>query len=332
MSTGNFHGEPLAFAGDMLAIARRRAGRRSPSGAPTGCSTRRSPATCRRSSPRTPAPTPGYMIAQYTAASLVSENKVLAHPASVDTIPTSGNQEDHVSMGWTSVRKLREVVANVRAVLAVEIAGRRPGPRLPGRASPRRARPAAPCYARVRAGRPDDGRGPQRRRTRSRPSTACCAELVAAAEAAVGAPRREPASPGSAAGSPPGWSRSPTIPAALDGARLVGGRRRPSRAQVVCARFADVRDAPLPPAPLARRPDRRLVVVDWPATSTSPASAGSAPASRPARYYQVNLCRVLSAPLPAGADLLGLAGLLARGQPRAVRRRGPAARRPASTW
>jgi histidine ammonia-lyase len=51
----------------------------------------------------------------------VSENKVLAHPSSVDTIPTSGNQEDHVSMGWTSMRKLREVVANVRAVLAVEL-------------------------------------------------------------------------------------------------------------------------------------------------------------------------------------------------------------------
>jgi histidine ammonia-lyase len=61
------------------------------------------------------------MLAQYTAASLVSENKVLAHPASVDTIPTSGNQEDHVSMGWTAARKLREVVANVRTVLAVEL-------------------------------------------------------------------------------------------------------------------------------------------------------------------------------------------------------------------
>jgi histidine ammonia-lyase len=61
------------------------------------------------------------MLAQYTAASLVSENKVLAHPASVDTIPTSGKQEDHVSMGWTGVRKLRDVVGNVRACLAVEI-------------------------------------------------------------------------------------------------------------------------------------------------------------------------------------------------------------------
>ncbi len=63
----------------------------------------------------------GFMLAQYTAASLVSENKVLAHPASVDTIPTSGKQEDHVSMGWTAVRKLREVVANVRTCLAVEV-------------------------------------------------------------------------------------------------------------------------------------------------------------------------------------------------------------------
>ena len=61
------------------------------------------------------------MLAQYTAASLVSENKVLPHPASVDTIPTSGKQEDHVSMGWTSVRKLREVIGNVRTCLAVEI-------------------------------------------------------------------------------------------------------------------------------------------------------------------------------------------------------------------
>src|SRR6476620_4352903 len=70
---------------------------------------------------RNPGTNSGFMIAQYTAASLVSENKVLAHPSSVDTIPTSGNQEDHVSMGWTSMRKLREVVSNVRAVLAVEV-------------------------------------------------------------------------------------------------------------------------------------------------------------------------------------------------------------------
>lgn len=120
MSTGNFHGEPLAFAGDMLAIAAAEL---------ASISERRTdrmldPAFSRDLPAflaREPGTNSGFMIAQYTAASLVSENKVLAHPSSVDTIPTSGNQEDHVSMGWTSMRKLREVVANVRAVLAVEI-------------------------------------------------------------------------------------------------------------------------------------------------------------------------------------------------------------------
>ena len=61
------------------------------------------------------------MIAQVTAAALVSENKVLAHPASVDTIPTSANQEDHVSMGAHAARKAARVVRNVRRMLAIEI-------------------------------------------------------------------------------------------------------------------------------------------------------------------------------------------------------------------
>ena len=120
MTTGNFHGEPLAFAADMLAMALAEL---------ASISERRvdrmlDPAFSRGLPPflAVDAGTnSGYMLAQYTAASLVSENKVLAHPASVDTIPTSGKQEDHVSMGWTSVRKLRDVVANVRSVLAVEI-------------------------------------------------------------------------------------------------------------------------------------------------------------------------------------------------------------------
>jgi histidine ammonia-lyase len=120
MTTGNFHGEPLAFAGDMLAIALSEL---------ASISERRTdrmldPAFSRDLPPflaSDPGTNSGYMIAQYTAASLVSENKVLAHPSSVDTIPTSGNQEDHVSMGWTAMRKLRDVVANVRSVLAVEI-------------------------------------------------------------------------------------------------------------------------------------------------------------------------------------------------------------------
>jgi histidine ammonia-lyase len=61
------------------------------------------------------------MITQYLQAALVAENKVLSHPASVDTIPTSGNQEDHVSMGWGAGRKLLEVLENVRRVVAVEL-------------------------------------------------------------------------------------------------------------------------------------------------------------------------------------------------------------------
>ncbi|MHB9041834.1 MAG: aromatic amino acid lyase, partial [Melioribacteraceae bacterium] len=61
------------------------------------------------------------MIAQYTAASLVSENKVLAHPASVDSIPTSANQEDHNSMGSIAARKCYQILKNVQTVIAIEL-------------------------------------------------------------------------------------------------------------------------------------------------------------------------------------------------------------------
>ena len=63
----------------------------------------------------------GLMLHQYTAAALVSENKVLAHPASVDSIPTSANQEDHVSMGPIAARQARDVVRNVEQVLGLEL-------------------------------------------------------------------------------------------------------------------------------------------------------------------------------------------------------------------
>jgi histidine ammonia-lyase len=120
MISGNFHGEPLAFAADMLAMAlaelasisERRVDRMLDPAFSRGLPPFLAPDAGTNS---------GYMLAQYTAASLVSENKVLAHPASVDTIPTSGKQEDHVSMGWTAVRKLRDVATNVRVCLAVEI-------------------------------------------------------------------------------------------------------------------------------------------------------------------------------------------------------------------
>lgn len=63
----------------------------------------------------------GFMIVQYSAASLVSENKVLAHPASVDSIPSSANQEDHVSMGTIAARKAGEILKNARNVIAMEL-------------------------------------------------------------------------------------------------------------------------------------------------------------------------------------------------------------------
>ncbi len=126
------------------------------------------------------------MIAQYTAASLVSENKVLAHPSSVDTIPTSGNQEDHVSMGWTSVRKLREVVANVRGGARRSRSWPPPRRSTSGPRSPSRARRAAPCTRLVRTQVPtmDADRNVA---VQLAAVDGLLTEIVGAAEAAVGA-------------------------------------------------------------------------------------------------------------------------------------------------
>lgn len=119
LSGGNFHGEPLAFALDFLAIALSALG---------GISERRierlvNPAL-NEGLPPFLAPgaglNSGFMMPQVTAAALVSENKVLAHPASVDSITTSGNKEDYVSMGMTAAVKLRKVLDNTRNVLAIE--------------------------------------------------------------------------------------------------------------------------------------------------------------------------------------------------------------------
>ena len=119
ISGGNFHGEPLAFALDFLAIALT---------ALAGISERRlerlvNPALNEGLPPFLAAGAglnSGFMMAQVTAAALVSENKVLAHPASADSITTSGNKEDYVSMGMTAALKLRQVVANTTHVLAIE--------------------------------------------------------------------------------------------------------------------------------------------------------------------------------------------------------------------
>ena len=119
LSGGNFHGEPIAFVLDFLGIAL---------SALAGISERRlerlvNPALNEGLPPFLAAGAglnSGFMMAQVTAAALVSENKVLAHPASVDSITTSGNKEDYVSMGMTASLKLKRIVENTRNVLAIE--------------------------------------------------------------------------------------------------------------------------------------------------------------------------------------------------------------------
>jgi histidine ammonia-lyase len=120
MSGGNFHGEPLAFQLDYLAIAL---------SALAGISERRidrlvNPALNEHLTPfltNEPGLESGFMMVQVTAASLVAENRVLAHPASTGSITTSGNKEDFVSMGMTSALKLKQIVRNTRTVLALEL-------------------------------------------------------------------------------------------------------------------------------------------------------------------------------------------------------------------
>ncbi|MDO4245599.1 MAG: histidine ammonia-lyase [Deinococcus sp.] len=119
VSGGNFHGQPLAVTIDALKVAVAELG---------SISERRTEQLLNPALSGLPAfLTPqgglnsGLMIAQYTSAALASENKVLAHPASVDSIPTSANQEDHVSMGAHAARQLRAIVQNVGHILAIEL-------------------------------------------------------------------------------------------------------------------------------------------------------------------------------------------------------------------
>ena len=119
ISGGNFHGQPLATAFDLAAIAL------TPLG---GISERRidrmvNPLTSDLPPflTRSPGLESGFMLAQVTAAALASENKVLAHPASIDSIPTSGNKEDFVSMGMGAALKLRPILSNVAGILSIEL-------------------------------------------------------------------------------------------------------------------------------------------------------------------------------------------------------------------
>ena len=119
-SNGNFHGAPVAYVLDFLAIPATDVGSMSERRTDRMLDKARS-----HGLPPFLADDPGVdsglMIAQYTQAALVSESKRLASPASVDSIPSSAMQEDHVSMGWHSARKLRKVVDNLRSILAIEL-------------------------------------------------------------------------------------------------------------------------------------------------------------------------------------------------------------------
>ena len=119
LSGGNFHGEPVALAADVLALAIAEIGALSErriallidatlSGLPSFLV-------------REPGINSGFMMAHVTAAALASENKSLAHPASVDSLPTSANQEDHVSMSTFAARRLGEMTGNTRTIVAIEL-------------------------------------------------------------------------------------------------------------------------------------------------------------------------------------------------------------------
>jgi histidine ammonia-lyase len=120
ISGGNFHGEPLALALDFAKIAVAELGSISERRTALLLDARLSgglpPFLIAASGTNS-----GMMLYQYTAAALVSENKVLAHPASVDSIPTSANQEDHVSMGSISARHARAILGNVERVVGIEL-------------------------------------------------------------------------------------------------------------------------------------------------------------------------------------------------------------------
>jgi histidine ammonia-lyase len=118
-SGGNFHGEPIAFVLDFMSIALAELG---------NISERRIERLLNPSLSNLPAfltrnggLNSGFMIAQYTAAALTSENKLLAVPASVDTISVSADQEDHVSMGMNAANKLSRLITNLTQVLAIEL-------------------------------------------------------------------------------------------------------------------------------------------------------------------------------------------------------------------
>jgi len=156
-SNGNFHGEPLAFACDFLAIASAEVGAIAERRVDRLLDPHRSAGLPAFLAPM-PGVNSGLMLAQYTAAALVAANRLLANPASTDSVPTSGMQEDHVSMGWGAALKLRQVLANLSQILAVELVCAARGLELRAPLEPARATAAVRGLVSDRTG----GAGPDR--------------------------------------------------------------------------------------------------------------------------------------------------------------------------
>jgi histidine ammonia-lyase len=183
-SNGNFHGEPLAFAADFLAIAAAEVGAIAERRVDRLLDPHRS-AGLPPFLAAEPGVNSGLMVAQYTAAALVAENRRLAAPASVDSVPTSGMQEDHVSMGWGAALKLRTVLDNLASILAVELCAAARGQDMRDPLEPSPGTGAARQALRAKVG----GVGPDRFVA---PELAAAADLIRsgaivdAAQAAVG--------------------------------------------------------------------------------------------------------------------------------------------------
>ena len=241
------------------------------------------------------------MIAQYTAASLVSENKVLAHPGErrhhPDLGQPGGPRLDGLDVGAQAARGRRQRPLGARR----RDPGRRPGDRLPGRASRSPGAASGAVHAAVRA--------------RCRPmdvdrdvAVQIAAVDAAAAERSSRPPRRRSvpspsAEPLRLVRRPPGDrpGRRHRRPGGARRRRLVGGRR-PLRGRAACVPGSRRPRGAAADRPLARRAGRGVVVVDRAGTSTSPGSRRIRERIAAGDVYQVNLCRVLPRRLPAGAD------------------------------
>jgi hypothetical protein len=285
ISGGNFHGEPIALALDFAKIAIAELGSISERRTALLLDPRLN-GGCRRSCPSGGLDS-GLMIVQYTAAALVSENKVLAHPASVDSIPTSANQEDHVSMGPIAARHARTVLEHVERIVAIELRSRPRRSTTACACSPTRGRlervpPSRPgagvaeAHARIRAVVPplagDREPGPDLAAVTRLVHDGALVDLVAAASRVGGRHDRDPDRRRHRRRDVPARSRrapirASTIGRATTGRTPIAGRRPPGS--------PGWRVGPRPPR-LPDRPPRQPVRAAEPGARVQPVRADAA--------------------------------------------------------